>query len=105
MRESCFHSIKRASQTQQNLSRAWCVYSCSEARLSRGEPAAVVGFGTDFDGEVTHLFLSPANLCFRKLLWYETLVLETVGKSQSCMVSKMRIIWMMSLYIGMRRWG
>jgi hypothetical protein len=44
-----------------------------ETRAKAGEPASVLGFGTNFDDEVTHLFLAPSNLAFVKLHWYQTL--------------------------------
>eukprot|EP01046_Picozoa_sp_COSAG06_P004118 COSAG06_NODE_167_length_21546_cov_35.001352_41_plen_99_part_00 len=31
----------------------------ADARAKDGEPAGVIGFGTDFDENVTHLFLQP----------------------------------------------
>lgn len=33
----------------------------------------VIGFGTDFDENITHLFLQPSSLAFRKLKWWEGL--------------------------------
>lgn len=45
----------------------------------------VIAFGTDFDENITHLFLHPSNLAFRKLRWHEGLGV-TYGSVLVCAV-------------------
>ena len=44
-----------------------------EAAAEVGKPAGLIAFGTDFEENVTHIFLEPSSLAFRKLQWWESL--------------------------------
>ena len=45
----------------------------AEQNAKDGKPAGVIAFGTDFNENVTHLFLQPCSLSFRRLEWWEGL--------------------------------